>query len=132
MKVFKVSLFFALLVAVCLPAVSQTQVRLDIPFDFTAAGKSLPAGHYTVAPAWPTDHGSWRIYNDHASVVVFTSWVKSPQTSHLPSLVFLQSGVGYSLVQIWPSEHSGLDVVRSKTKQTFVAESGKYVEIAAK
>jgi hypothetical protein len=82
MKFFKVSLFFALLVAVCFPAVAQTGVRAEIPFNFMVAGKNLPAGQYKVEPAWPADHSTWRIYNDHASVVVLTNWDQSPQTAH--------------------------------------------------
>ena len=34
MKLFKVSLFFALLIALCLPAVAQTQLLVDVPFNF--------------------------------------------------------------------------------------------------
>jgi hypothetical protein len=39
MKFCKVSLFLTLLVAVCLPAVAQAQIELNIPFNFFAAGQ---------------------------------------------------------------------------------------------
>jgi hypothetical protein len=60
MKFCKVSIFFALLVAVSLPAVAQRVIQFDIPFNFSAAGKSLPAGHYEVAQVFDGD--SWRSF----------------------------------------------------------------------
>ena len=131
MKFCKVSMFLALLGAVCLPAVAQTRLELDVPFNFIAAGKSLPAGHYTVDAVGSTDSRAWFISNDHASVTVFSNAVQSPQTAHNLSLVFLQAGGTYSLVQIWDKEHSGREVLRPKVKQTVVAQGSKYVEVAA-
>ena len=51
MKFCKASLFVALLVVACLPVAAQAQIQLNIPFNFFAAGKSLPAGHYEVTCA---------------------------------------------------------------------------------
>jgi hypothetical protein len=131
MKFCRVSLFFALLIAVCLPAVAQTGMRANIPFNFVAAGQSLPAGQYVVAPVFKDGHTAWRIYSDNANVHLLTSPVES-QKAHNPSLVFFQAGGVYSLVEFWPSEHSGRGVPKSNVKQTLVSENGKYVEIAAK
>jgi hypothetical protein len=133
MRFCKASLFCALFVAVCLPAVAQTTagVRLDIPFNFVASGKTMPAGHYTVAPVFDTNRTLWRIDNGHDTVLSFTNWIQSPQHSHRPSLVFRQSGGNYSLVQFWTAEHFGQDLVNPKTKQMVVAEGSKYLEIAA-
>ncbi len=133
MKFSKVILFFALLVAVCLPALGQTAIRVDIPFNFVAVGKSLPAGHYTVAR-----YGTlsiWSILDDHdrAVIIVNTNQAGS-QKPHRPSLVFVQAGGTYSLTQIW-SWDSGRDVPQSHVKHTLVSKdeskSDKYVEIAA-
>jgi|HubBroStandDraft_4_1064222.scaffolds.fasta_scaffold36287_3 hypothetical protein len=133
MKFSKVILFFALLVAVCLPALGQTEIRVDIPFNFVAVGKSLPAGHYTVAR-----YGTlsiWSIFDDHdrAVAIVNTNQAAS-QNPHRPSLVFVQAGGTYSLTQIW-SSNSGRDVPQSHVKHTLVSKdeskSDKYIEIAA-
>ena len=40
MKLCPVSLFFALLVAVCLTGVAQSQIRLNVPFEFSVGGAS--------------------------------------------------------------------------------------------
>jgi hypothetical protein len=131
MKFCKVSLFFALLVAVCLPVVAQTGVRADIPFAFIAAGKSLPAGHYLVVPASTMDRNAWFVCNAHDCVSVIALPSQSREIAHHSSLIFLQAGGTYSLVQIKSKEDFGRDVLKSKVKQTLLAEGGKYVEIGA-
>jgi len=55
----KFSLFLALVMAVCLPAVAQTAMRVNIPFNFIAAGKSLPAGQYMVTRVFSGDQTTW-------------------------------------------------------------------------
>jgi hypothetical protein len=130
MKFCKLGLFFALFAAVCLPAAAQTRLELNIPFDFVAAGKSLPAGHYSVATGFG-ERRAWFISNDHTSVSVLSQGMHSPETTHGASVVFFQSGGTYSLVQIWDGTHTGQKVLKSNVKQTLVAEGGKYVAIAA-
>jgi hypothetical protein len=130
MKFCKFSLFFALFAAVCLPAAAQTRLELNIQFNFVAAGKSLPAGHYSVATGWG-DRRAWFISNDHTSVSVLSHAMHSSDTTHGPSVVFFQSGGTYSLVEIWDGTHAGQELLKSNVKQTLVAEGGKYVAIAA-
>jgi hypothetical protein len=135
MKFCKVSLFFALLVAVCLPAMGQTAIRVDIPFNFVAVGKSLPAGHYTVARFLTPSGNMWSISDDQArTVMVMNTNQDGSQKAHRPSLVFLQAGGTYSLIQIWNWD-SGRDVPQSQVKHTLVSKdeskSDKYVEIGA-
>ena len=134
MKFCKVSLFFALLVAVCLPAMGQTAMRVDIPFNFVAVGKSLPAGHYTVARLLTPSGNMWSISDDQASTIMNTKLSDSSEKAHRTSLVFLQAGGTYSLIQIW-NRDSGRDVPQSQVKHTLVSKdeskSDKYVEIAA-
>lgn len=133
MKFCKVSLFLALLVAVCLPTVAQAQIQLNIPFNFFAAGKSLPAGHYKVERFLDGNEAAWRIFNNHGqSIVVLTNAVQSLQTAHPPSLVFRNTGATFSLVQIWTTEHFGRDLpLREKVKTTLIADTDKYVVIEA-
>jgi hypothetical protein len=129
MKFCKFGLFSALLM-VCLPAVAQTSKKMlvNIPFNFIAEGKSLPAGHYCVENP---SHALLSISNDQVGAFMRTDPVESPRKEHRPSLVFLQTGGEYSLIEIWSEGHLGRHVPRSKTKQTLVAEGAKYVEIGA-
>jgi hypothetical protein len=134
MKFCKVSVFLALLVAVCLPAVGQTAMRVDIPFNFIAQGKSLPAGHYRVARLPYPSNNSWYISDDHSAALMLTSAIDSSQKAHRSSLIFLKAGGAYSLVQIWNGD-SGLAVPQSKVKHTLVSrdgsKAGDYIEIGA-
>ncbi|MGB2606513.1 MAG: hypothetical protein WBC78_23115 [Candidatus Sulfotelmatobacter sp.] len=133
MKFCKVSVFFALLVAVCLPVVGQTAMRVDIPFNFVAAGKSLPAGHYRVARL-PISDCAWYISNDAIGAQMLTHLAESNQNSHRPSLVFLRAGGTYSLIKV-RTDNSGWEVPQSKVKQTLVSKDGSkagdYIEIGA-
>jgi hypothetical protein len=135
MKFCRVILFFALLVAVCLPVVGQTAMQVNIPFNFIAAGKPLPAGHYKVAPAFTQGLMAWCIFNDHAAAMLLTNQAGSMQKPHRSSVVFLQAGGTYSLVQIWDGEGFGRDTVRPKVKQTLVSinesKGNQYIEIGA-
>ena len=132
MKFCKLTLSLALLLAVCLPAAAQVQtLRLNVPFDFVVAGKTLPAGHYYVKRVLNSENTTWLINGDHGFATVITNAVESPRTPHAPSLVFLEGGGRYSLVQIWDQEHFGREVPRSNVKQTLVAEGSKYVEVGA-
>jgi hypothetical protein len=131
MKFCKLSLLVALFGAVCLPAGAQTALKVNIPFNFVAAGKSLPAGQYRVTSLDKPDN-AWVISNDQVAAVMLTRRVDSTQKTHRPSLVFLQAGGAYSLVQIWNEDHSGRDVPKADVKKTLVAdEGGKFVEIGA-
>jgi len=133
MKFCKASLFLALLVAVCLPAIAQAQIHVNIPFNFFAAGKSLPAGHYQVERLFDGNFAAWRLVNDDGqATVVLTNSVQSLKTEHPPSLVFRNTGTTYSLIQIWTTEHFGRDLpLREKVKTTLIAETDKYVVIEA-
>ena len=131
MKFCKFSLFVTLFAAGCLPAGAQSALKVNIPFNFVAAGKSLPAGEYRVTSMVKSDN-EWLITNDQVGAVMLTTRVESPQKTHRLSLVFLQAGGSYSLVQIWNRERSGRDVPKANVKKTLVAdEGGKFVEIGA-
>ena len=133
MKFCKPSLFLVLVVAVCLPAVAQAQIQLTVPFNFFAAGKSLPAGHYRVERLFDGDLAAWRLVNDKGNLtVVLTNSVQSVRTAHRPSLVFRNTGTTYSLIQIWTTAHFGREVpLREKVKTTLIAGTDEYVRIEA-
>jgi len=134
MKFCKVSLFFALLAAVCLPAVAQTRMRLDIPFNFAVAGKSLPAGRYIVKPVFSSGNTVWSICSDqNACANVTTREESSPLTPHRHTMVFLRTSEGYALVQFWPTESLGRDLVAPNVEHTLMARGDKnYVEVSSK
>jgi len=132
MKLGKLALCLGLLIAASFPAAAQMQeMRLNIPFQFVAAGRTLPAGHYTVSRVWVANNNSWQIVGSQGSAQLTTYVVESPKVEHTPSLIFLQQGDTYSLVQIWDATHFGRQLPQSSVKKTVVAQNTKYVEIGA-
>jgi len=131
MKLFKIGFFLALVVAVSLPAVAQTRVELNIPFNFVVAGKTLPAGQYRVARVSEDAH-IWRISNDHNAAFIHTDTVQSPFIAHRASLIFWHSDGEYTLTQFWPDAHTGHALVlKPRVKSTLLAKSGERVELGA-
>ncbi len=139
MKPFKVTLFFTLLVALCLPAVGQTQVLVDVPFPFVAGGDSLPAGVYRVSRAFLWSDSGWSIRGSKSSTAILTNDVGSLERAHRPGMVFVHTNDGYALAQIWTSEYQGHELeLRPSVKTIILTEEQKsvkspqYVEIAGK
>jgi hypothetical protein len=125
----KIGIFLALFAAVCLPAMAQSSMKVNIPFNFSVKGKSLLAGQYTVAKVVDGSNGSWSVSGYHGGVLMITSDV-SRQKAHRPGLVFWRSGDTYSLIQIWTGECGRELFLRPKVKATLLAQDGTYVEIA--
>ena len=132
MKFYKLSLFVGLLVAVCLPAFGQTEMQVNVPFNFVAAGKSLPAGHYKLA--LQGFNAAWSISNNDTGALMLANVKDSTRNEHQLSLVFRHAGGAYSLVEIW-DHHSGWGVPQLKAKQTLVSKDdskgSEYIEIGA-
>jgi len=131
MRFFKFGLFLTLLAAICLPASAQTALRFNVPFNFVAGGKIMPAGQYKVKPVFQDNHITWSIAGNGNSIFLMTNSLQSEQTGHEASLVFLRSGGQLSLTEIWSSEHTGRQVMRTNVKTTLLAQGAKYVEISA-
>jgi hypothetical protein len=121
MKLFKIGLLFALVVAFSLPAVCQTQLVLDVPFNFIVAGKTLPAGHYLVSrPVRDISQTVWLISNGLNAAFIHTNGVQSPFTEHRPSMIFWHSGGEYTLARFWTNAHQGQDLLlKPRVKSTF-------------
>lgn len=132
MRLFKLGMFVALFAALCLPAVAQTGSRFNIPFNFVAGGKVLPAGDYKVMPLHGDVDSAWSIIGPNGAVMLLTNSVQSTGAGHNTSLVFLRAGGQLSLTQIWYSDPGfGREVRRTNVKRTLLAKGGEYVEVKA-
>jgi hypothetical protein len=131
MRFCKFAVCFVLFVGAFVQANSQTKMRVSVPFNFTVANHSLPAGQYEVSTVWQDDNLIWRVNNFHGqSAVLTTNPLSSPAADHQCSFLFRKIGGEYSLVQFWLGGHSGRDVIRPKIANTVVAQA-EYVQIAA-
>jgi hypothetical protein len=97
-----ISLLSLLLVAGS--AIAQTvYVRANIPFNFAAGNKTLPAGTYDVGPI---DHGDKKILllrarDGHASMMVLSNVAENLTPADKTKLVFNQYRNQYFLSEIW-------------------------------
>jgi hypothetical protein len=124
MKLCKLAVLCVLFAGAFLQAHSQTQLRVDVPFNFTIGNHSLPAGQYKVQTAWSDTNTTWRISDqDGKSVVLLTNTAVSSKAEQSPSMVFRKIGAEYSLVQFWLDGSSGREVIRPKIANTVIAQS---------
>jgi hypothetical protein len=112
---------------------------VDVPFNFVAAGRSLPAGEYRVSRAFLWSDDGWSIRSSKHSAAIITNEVRSPNKAHKPSMVFIHTSDGYSLAQIWTSERTGHELQLSPSVKTIILTeeektitSPQYVEIPSK
>jgi hypothetical protein len=131
MKFCKAVLFLALMATASLPAFAQAGMKINIPFDFVAAGKAMPAGQYTALKSFPENVCAWTLQGSNTSATMLTDSLESRTTEHNLSMVFLNEGGKYFLAEIWLSGHSGRNVLRGHVRQTLVAQGAKYVEVGA-
>jgi hypothetical protein len=131
MRFSKLALGCALFMGAFVQAHSQTQIRVNVPFDFTVGNHTLPAGQYEVNTVSSTENLTWRINNHQGnSAVMMTNAVSSSKAAHTCSLLFRRSGGEYSLVEFWLDGNEGRDVIRPKIARTVIAQSD-LVQIAA-
>jgi hypothetical protein len=131
MRFCKFAVCFVLFVGAFVQAHSQTQIRVNVPFDFTVGNHSLPAGQYEVSTVWDSNNLVWRVNNHQGQTAVLaTNSLSSQKADHECSFLFRKIGGEYSLVQFWLGGRSGREVVRPKIANTVVAQAD-YVQIAA-
>ena len=83
-----------------------TQLRANIPFDFTVAGKKFAAGHYSIVRASQTNGDlvlKISSLDEHSIVLPITSSVERLTAREKSVLIFHRYGDEYFLAQVWPA-----------------------------
>jgi hypothetical protein len=123
----KQHLFPLLAVVVLLAAGSvhaQSPVKANIPFDFTAGSRSLPAGEYTITAMG--DAGTLLLIAGSGSSKAFViphgvETLAAPTSS---KLVFNRYGNRYFLSQIWvQGERRGCELPRTRFEQEMASNA---------
>jgi hypothetical protein len=112
------------LVTAVASAHAQTRSRADVPFDFVAANKTLPAGNYYIA-----DGTSGRAVvkiaarQEHASVFAMTVAITSKGNTDKGKLVFHRYGNRYFLAEIWTGgDREGQKLLKSREEKAIENE----------
>ncbi len=106
--------------ALAVPVQAQftPRLRADVPFEFSVANQTMPAGEYVVSATdnrvilviQSTDRGS--------TAAVLSNPVQASQIQEGARLVFRKYGNSYFLAQIWASStDTGRELIKSRTER---------------
>jgi hypothetical protein len=90
---------------------SASEVNCRVPFSFIVAGKSMPAGIYSVS----TGAGYMRLQGLSESAIALTMTGREAAGGHA-RLVFLKTGDRYDLAEVWTGTGDGVQVPASKRR----------------
>ena len=96
----------SLLAAAAACAQSSITLNADVPFDFIAGGRTLPAGHYTVNQGTGSTVNI-RSHEGKGGTFAMTIPACSPNGRHAARLVFHRYGNTYFLSEVWGSGADG-------------------------
>jgi hypothetical protein len=122
-----VAVFVTTLAAASVRAQNAGDVAVSIPFEFSAGGKTLPAGDYLVRRSFDGAQSVMRIESrkDSLSMYLPTHSVESNTIQEGSKLVFTKYGEQLFLSQVWSAGRS-IGAELNKTK----SERGLQQEIA--
>jgi hypothetical protein len=114
MKLFRIA-FCAAIFALTVGAIGQASAGdlvVDVPFAFSAAGQTLPAGHYIIKPE---RSNMIRILGNHNQSVFVPTFAALRTQVEGSKLVFHRYGDSYFLSQLWiTGSTSGKELYPSK------------------
>ena len=119
------SLFVLLAVGSAYADSDSAKIRADIPFDFTVANKTYPAGSYAVEYTQPQGAFLIHIAEDESRRTLLWSNTVPAQSieGHSPKLVFNRYGDEYFLTQVWGGgEIDGRELQKSATERELAME----------
>jgi len=92
--------------AISAKAQAVDQVVVDIPFEFSVAGKTLPAGNYRVSRVndWNDRALLIRSFENGASIMIFSDYTQSASRENT-KLTFKQVGDEHFLSSIATADH---------------------------
>ena len=92
--------------AISAKAQAVDQVIVDIPFEFSVAGKTLPAGNYRVSRVndWNDRALLIRSFENGASIMIFSDYTQSASRENT-KLTFKQVGDEHFLSSIATADH---------------------------
>jgi len=104
-----ISFLVAMIIVTTGSVQAQSQVRVNVPFDFTVANKTLPAGRYVVSRV--QQYGTDSVLaisgaNGHTHLICLTYAVRSLDTKGKVTLVFHRYGDQSFLSQVWSGDSS--------------------------
>ena len=129
LRIFVMFGLFAILAVAPLHAQSSREQTAHIPFSFTVADKTFPAGEYRVERLNPSsDKAALAIKSadGRMSKVILTTPVQAGKVLESAKLVFNHYGDQYYLAQVWtPADNTGLEVPQSRSERALARNIGQ-------
>ena len=118
----------ALVSALAVSAQNPRNLVVNVPFDFTVKGKSLPAGEYIVSRTSTTDQMSLTLKrkDGEANAIVLTKSLQANERQEESRLVFNRYGERYFLSQVWTAGDSqGRELYKTRQERSIEIELAK-------
>jgi len=118
------------LAATSLVAQSSTPMKVNVPFNFVAGAKTLPAGQYQVQTDGPSV--VWIRSADFKTTLNLTpNSTENAQMNGVAALKFNRYGDRYFLSQIWMGSNLGKELPRSRAEREQIAATGSSHAVVA-
>jgi hypothetical protein len=114
--------------ALAASAQNPRNVVVNIPFDFTVKGKTLPAGEYIISRASTADKPGLMMQrkDGESSAIVLTKSVESSKNQRESRLVFSRYGEHYFLSQVWTAgDMEGRELYKTNQERSLEVELAK-------
>jgi len=111
--------------AVAASAQNQRSLVVNIPFEFSVKGKTLPAGEYIVSRSAGADQTSLKIERRDGGIgaVVLTMLIDSREIQEQSRLLFSRYGEQYFLSQVWiAGDDQGRKLFKTKRERSLEVE----------
>ena len=132
MKLYIARMMLMAIVMVSLAAYgfAQSQVAANIPFEFTVADKTMPAGNYLITcdPSQEVVNIQSR-ENSGRHTLRLTNLIDDQTEIGSLKLVFTQGGGRYFLSQVWSGDRVGYQLIPGRA-ETEHAKSGSGIRVA--
>lgn len=114
--------------AVASSAQNSHSTVVDIPFDFTVKGKSLPAGEYIISRSSAADSTGLKIQrrDGRGNAIVLSRSIQNGERARESRLVFNRYGEQYFLSQVWTlGETEGRQLYKTGRERSLEVELAK-------
>ncbi len=106
-------------------AQSGEELKVVVPFDFVAGGRTLPAGQYTVSQ--PANSGAVVIRSDGSTpgVAILANRVGSSGKKEIGHLVFHRYGDRYFLSEVWGTDRDAGSQLPKTAQENKLAQDSR-------
>jgi hypothetical protein len=128
LKTMLMACFLFSLTAVTAQAQGGNNLVVDVPFDFTVSGKSLPAGRYAVVRGTQGSADGLRLQSSDGkkAVYVLTKPIQSTDTHEQGAVVFTRYGNQLFLTQVWiAGKSTGREMFKGAGERALQREAAK-------